>query len=90
MESTKHISDPIMVIIGIGTGDGSTVAREHDKYIYANRKKRQKTLDDNIKRMEEKGILRRAVKGGFPIDKPIAIAGKSLSETLIEGREDMY
>lgn len=33
-------SDPIMKIIGIGAGDGSSVAREHDKYLYADRKKR--------------------------------------------------
>lgn len=37
-ESAK--SDPIMKIIGIGAGDGSPVAREHDKYLYASRKKR--------------------------------------------------
>jgi hypothetical protein len=33
-------SDPIMKIIGIGAGDGSSVAREHDKYLYGKRKKR--------------------------------------------------
>ncbi len=33
-------SDPIMKIIGIGAGNGSPVAREHDKYLYANRKKK--------------------------------------------------
>lgn len=33
-------SDPIMKIVGIGAGDGTPVARDHDKYLYANRKKR--------------------------------------------------
>lgn len=32
--------DPIMNVIGIGIGDGTPVAREHDRYLYAKRKKR--------------------------------------------------
>ncbi len=29
--------DPISKLIGIGKGDGSPVAREHDKYLYGRR-----------------------------------------------------
>lgn len=46
--------------------------------------------DDKIKSLEDQGILRRAVKGRLPLGKTIAIAGKPLSETLIEGREERF
>ncbi|MBI4745901.1 MAG: type II toxin-antitoxin system prevent-host-death family antitoxin [Deltaproteobacteria bacterium] len=45
------------------------------------------TPEDKIRRLEEQGLLRRAAKGRLPLGRPITIAGKSLSETLIEGRE---
>ena len=48
------------------------------------------TPDDKIKSLEDQGILRRAVKGRLPLGKTIAIAGKPLSETIIEGREDRF
>ncbi|HBR22409.1 MAG TPA: hypothetical protein DD713_07595 [Nitrospiraceae bacterium] len=32
--------DPVWSIIGIGSGDGSPVAREHDRFLYAKRKKK--------------------------------------------------
>lgn len=32
--------DPLWGIVGIGAGDGSSVAREHDKHIYGKKKKR--------------------------------------------------
>ena len=32
--------DSLWGIIGLGAGDGSPVAREHDKYLYAKRKKK--------------------------------------------------
>ncbi|BCB96063.1 hypothetical protein JZK55_09850 [Dissulfurispira thermophila] len=32
--------DSVWSIIGIGSGDGSPVAREHDRFLYAKRKKK--------------------------------------------------
>lgn len=32
--------DPLWGIVGLGSGDGSSVAREHDKHIYGKKKKR--------------------------------------------------
>ncbi|GIK14046.1 MAG: hypothetical protein HBSIN01_30460 [Candidatus Brocadia sinica] len=46
------------------------------------------TPDDKIKSLEDHGILRRAVKGRLPLGRAIAITGKPLSETVIEGREE--
>ena len=48
------------------------------------------TPEDKIRRLEEQGILRRAAKGKLPFGRPITISGKSLSETLIDGREDRF
>ena len=48
------------------------------------------TPDDKIKSMEDQGILRRAVKGKLPLGRTIGIAGKPLSETMIEGREERF
>lgn len=48
------------------------------------------TPEDKIKRLEEQGILRRAVKGRLPLGRTIAIEGKPLSETIIEGREERF
>ena len=45
MENIKHRTqrslgseDPVFDLIGIGKGDGSPVAREHDKYLYGKKK----------------------------------------------------
>lgn len=51
---------------------------------------KEETPDDRVKRLEEQGILRKAVKGRLPVHRPIAIHGKPLSETVIEGREDRF
>ncbi len=32
--------DPLWGIIGLGAGDGSSVARDHDRFLYGKRKKR--------------------------------------------------
>jgi prevent-host-death family protein len=48
------------------------------------------TPDDKIKSLEDMGILRRAVKRRLPLGRVIAIAGRPLSETIIEGREDRF
>ena len=48
------------------------------------------TPEDKIKSLEDQGILRRAVKGKLPLGRTIAIDGKSLSETMIEGREERF
>ncbi len=48
------------------------------------------TPDDKIKSLEDRGILRRAVKGKLPLGRTIAITGKPLSETIIEGREERF
>ncbi|NOZ69887.1 MAG: hypothetical protein GXP46_11760 [Deferribacteres bacterium] len=34
----KSGADPLFEIIGIGSGDGSAVAREHDNFLYGKRK----------------------------------------------------
>ncbi len=34
VQTANKERDPISEIIGIGRGDGSPVAREHDKYLY--------------------------------------------------------
>lgn len=34
----KSKKDPIMGIIGLGAGDGSAVAKEHDKFLYGKKK----------------------------------------------------
>jgi len=36
----KTKEDAVWSIIGIGSGDGSPVAREHDRFLYAKRKKK--------------------------------------------------
>ncbi len=36
----KTKEDSVWSIIGIGSGDGSPVAREHDRFLYAKRKKK--------------------------------------------------
>ena len=51
---------------------------------------KEETPENKVNSLEEQGILRRAVKGKFPLSRPVAIAGKSLSETVIEGREDRF
>lgn len=51
---------------------------------------KEETPEDKIKGLEDRGILRRAVKGRLPLGKAIAIAGKPLSETMIEGREEKF
>lgn len=51
---------------------------------------KEETSENKITRLEEQGVLRRAIKGNLPPGRPITIAGKSLSETLIEGREDRF
>lgn len=48
------------------------------------------TPDDKIKNLEDQGILRRAVKGKLPLGRTIAIAGKPLSETMPEGRDERF
>ncbi|MDO8140183.1 MAG: hypothetical protein Q6358_01670 [Candidatus Brocadiales bacterium] len=44
------------------------------------------TPEDKIKSLEDRGILRRAVKGRLPLGRAIAIKGKPLSETMIKSR----
>lgn len=39
-EAIKAKEDSLLGIIGLGAGDGSSVAREHDKFLYAKRKKK--------------------------------------------------
>ncbi|MCC6545298.1 MAG: CopG family transcriptional regulator [Nitrospirae bacterium] len=36
--ASKGADDPVFDLIGIGKGDGSPVAREHDKYLYGKKK----------------------------------------------------
>ena len=48
------------------------------------------TPNDKIKSLEDQGILRRAVKGRLPLGRAIAIEGKPLSETILEGREERF
>jgi len=36
--ASKGAEDPLFDLIGIGKGDGSPVAREHDKYLYGKKK----------------------------------------------------
>ncbi len=36
--ASKAARDPVFDLIGIGAGDGSPVAREHDKYLYGKKK----------------------------------------------------
>jgi hypothetical protein len=36
--ASKAAKDPVFDLIGIGAGDGSPVAREHDKYLYGKKK----------------------------------------------------
>lgn len=51
---------------------------------------KEETSENKITRLEEQGVLRRAIKRNLPPGRPITIAGKSLSETLIEGRENRF
>lgn len=51
---------------------------------------KEETPGDKIKRLEEQGILRKAVKGVLPLHRPVTITGKPLSVTVIEGREDRF
>lgn len=46
--------------------------------------------EDKIKLLEERGVLQKAVKGKLSLCTPIAIAGKPMSETITEGREDRF
>ena len=38
--SGRKSRDPLYDIVGLGSGDGSSVAREHDRHLYGKRKKR--------------------------------------------------
>ncbi|MDR4509322.1 MAG: type II toxin-antitoxin system prevent-host-death family antitoxin [Candidatus Brocadiaceae bacterium] len=49
---------------------------------------KKETPEDKIRSLEEQGILRRAAKGRLPLGRVIVLAGKPLSETVIEGREE--
>ena len=40
VKKTKKVDDALWGIIGLGAGDGSPVAREHDKFLYTKRKKK--------------------------------------------------
>ncbi|HJW85976.1 MAG TPA: type II toxin-antitoxin system prevent-host-death family antitoxin [Candidatus Brocadiaceae bacterium] len=51
---------------------------------------KERTPEDKIKSLEDQGVLRRAVKGKLPLGKAISIAGKPLSEAIIEGREERF
>ncbi len=51
---------------------------------------KEETPDDKIKRLEDQGILRRVNKGKLPLGRTIAIAGKPLSETVVEGRDERF
>lgn len=39
-DTLKTKEDTLWGIIGLGAGDGSAVAREHDRFLYSKRKKR--------------------------------------------------
>ncbi|MBI4709608.1 MAG: hypothetical protein HY806_04030 [Nitrospirae bacterium] len=39
-QAVRTRDDSVWGIIGIGSGDGSPVAREHDRFLYAKRKKK--------------------------------------------------
>jgi predicted CopG family antitoxin len=39
-QAAKPKEDSVWSIIGIGSGDGSPVAREHDRFLYAKKKKK--------------------------------------------------
>lgn len=39
-QAVKAKEDSIWGIIGLGSGDGSSVAREHDRFLYAKRKRK--------------------------------------------------
>lgn len=51
---------------------------------------KKETPEDKIKSLEDQGILRRAVKGKLPVGRTIAITGRPLSETIMEGREERF
>ena len=51
---------------------------------------KERMPEDKIKSLEDQGILRRAVKGKLPLGRTIAIEGKPLSETILEGREERF
>lgn len=51
---------------------------------------KEETSENKIRRLEEQGVLRRAIEGNFPHGRPITITGKSLSEAVREGREDRF
>ena len=37
-QAVNKKTDPVSKLMGIGSGDGSSVAREHDKYLYGKTK----------------------------------------------------
>lgn len=39
-QAVRAKEDPVWGIIGLGAGDGSPVAREHDKFLYAKKEKK--------------------------------------------------
>ncbi|MBI3600330.1 MAG: type II toxin-antitoxin system prevent-host-death family antitoxin [Nitrospinae bacterium] len=51
---------------------------------------KEETPEDRVRLLEEQGILRKAVKGKFPLGSQITIAGKPLSESVIEGRKNRF
>lgn len=51
---------------------------------------KEEAPEDKIKSLEDRGILRRAVKGKLPLGRAITIGGKPLSETVIEEREERF
>ena len=37
-QAADKTGDPLFTLIGIGSGDGTPVAREHDRYLYGKKK----------------------------------------------------
>ncbi len=52
--------------------------------------KKEKSKEERIRQLEEQGILKSATKGKFPLHKPIILNGKSLSEIVIDEREERF
>ena len=47
-------------------------------------------VENRIKLLEEKGILRPGLPGKFPLRKPVTVKGKPISEIVIEEREGRF
>lgn len=52
--------------------------------------RRETSREERIRQLEKQGILKAAIREKFPLHKLVILKGKSLSELVMEDREDGF